>query len=40
MSIRQGVEELQGREVGRQKRSPVILSGDLDRTAIVCPPVP
>jgi hypothetical protein len=37
MSIRQGGEESRGREVGKQKRSPVILGADLDRAAIVCP---
>jgi hypothetical protein len=40
MSVRQGVEEPRGREAGRQKRSPVILSADQDRTATARPPVP
>ncbi len=40
MSIRQDVEESRGREAGRQKRSPVILGTDPDRTAIVWPSVP
>ena len=40
MSVRQGIEEPRGREVGRQKGSPVILSADLDRAAIVWPPAP